>query len=104
VNGRPTAAKKKPGPLSRPGFSFEDGVAVTYFRVRKRHTIIGANSFHGPVRDGKAWFQAAVARHQENYSETQLWIMTATKRMTTHRSVRSHENKKARHVSRSVAG
>ena len=25
------------------------------------HTIIGANSFHGPVRDGKAWVQAAVA-------------------------------------------
>ena len=25
------------------------------------HTIIGANPFHGPVRDGKAWFQAAVA-------------------------------------------
>jgi hypothetical protein len=25
------------------------------------HTIIGANSFHGPVRDGKAWFQAAIA-------------------------------------------
>ena len=39
----------------------EDGLAVTYFRVRKRHTIIGANLFHGPVRDGKAWVQAAVA-------------------------------------------
>jgi hypothetical protein len=55
------AENKNPGTLSSPGFSFEDGVAVTYFRVRKRHTIIGANSFHGPVRDGKAWFQAAVA-------------------------------------------
>jgi hypothetical protein len=43
-----------------PGLS-EYGLAVTYFRVRKRHTIIGANPFHGPVRDGKAWFQAAVA-------------------------------------------
>ena len=52
---------KNPGTLASPGFSFEDGVAVTYFRMRKRHTIIGANSFHGPVRDGKAWFQAAVA-------------------------------------------
>ena len=37
-----------------------DGVAVTYFRVRM-HTIIGANPFHGPVRDGKAWVQAAMA-------------------------------------------
>ncbi len=36
------------------------GLAVTYFRVRM-HTIIGANPFHGPVRDGKVWFQAAVA-------------------------------------------
>jgi hypothetical protein len=36
------------------------GVAVTYFHVRM-HTIIGANPFHGPVRDGKAWFQVAIA-------------------------------------------
>ena len=43
------------------GLFLEDGLAVTYFRVRKRHTIIGANPFHGPVRDGKVWFQAAVA-------------------------------------------
>ena len=52
---------KKPDLFRDRAFSFEDGVAVTYFRVRKRHTIIGAGSFHGPVRDGKAWFQAAVA-------------------------------------------
>lgn len=25
------------------------------------HTIIGAKSFHGPVRDGKAWDQLAMA-------------------------------------------
>ena len=36
------------------------GVAVTYFRMRM-HTIIGANPFHGPVRDGKGWFQVAIA-------------------------------------------
>src|ERR1043165_3849374 len=53
---------KNPGTLSRArGFRLAYGVAVTFVRVRKRHTIIGANSFHGPVRDGKAWFQAAVA-------------------------------------------
>ena len=46
---------------ARAGLAVADGLAVTYFRVRKRHTIIGANPFHGPVRDGKAWFQAAVA-------------------------------------------
>ena len=33
---------------------------MTYFRMRM-HTIIGANSFHGPVRDGKGWVQAAMA-------------------------------------------
>ena len=38
-------------------------LALTYFRVRM-HTIIGAASFHGPVRDGKAWFQGAMGtRH-----------------------------------------
>jgi hypothetical protein len=58
--------QKKSPTLSRSGFFVEDGVAVTYFRVRKRHTIIGANSFHGPVRDGKAWFQAAVAATKKN--------------------------------------
>ena len=58
---QPGAKNKNPGTLSSPGFSFEDGVAVTYFRMRKLHTIIGANPFHGPVRDGKAWVQAAMA-------------------------------------------
>ena len=51
---------KKPGLLAETGL-FGYGLAVTYFRMRKRHTIIGANPFHGPVRDGKAWFQAAIA-------------------------------------------
>ena len=35
-------------------------LAVTYFHMGI-HTIIGAESFHGPVRDGKAWDQLAVA-------------------------------------------
>ena len=36
---------------------------MTYFRTGIR-TIIGANSFHGPVRDGKGWVQLAmVVRH-----------------------------------------
>ena len=49
---------KKPDP-SRDRASLI-GLAVTYFRMRM-HTIIGANPFHGPVRDGKAWFQVAIA-------------------------------------------
>ena len=50
-----------PTPLSlnkRRGF---DGVSLTmtYFHAREC-TIIGAVSFHGPVRDGKGWFQDAM--------------------------------------------
>ncbi len=59
---RTTAANKKArSPCGDRAFSLVYGLAVTYFRVRKRHTIIGANPFHGPVRDGKEWVQAAVA-------------------------------------------
>ena len=32
---------------------------LTYFRERKL-TIIGAVKFHGPVREGKGWFQDAM--------------------------------------------
>ena len=36
---------------------------MTYFHMRM-HTIIGAESFHCPVRDGKEWDQLAmVVRH-----------------------------------------
>jgi hypothetical protein len=36
---------------------------MTYFHTGIR-TIIGAKSFHGPVRDGKEWGQLAmVTRH-----------------------------------------
>ena len=34
-------------------------MALTYFRERKL-TIIGAMLFHGPVRDGKGWYQLAM--------------------------------------------
>jgi hypothetical protein len=50
---------KKPDPFGRDRASLY-GVAVTYFRVRM-HTIIGADPFHGSVRDGKTWFQIAIA-------------------------------------------
>ena len=37
---------------------------MTYFHTGTR-TIIGAKSFHGPVRDGKEWYQLAmVIRHK----------------------------------------
>ena len=39
------------------------GLAVTYFHTGDR-TIIGAGSFHCPVRDGKEWDQTAMAAKQ----------------------------------------
>jgi len=37
-------ANKRPGALSSPGFSLlKNGVAVTYFRMCNRHTIIGVS-------------------------------------------------------------
>jgi hypothetical protein len=42
---------------------------MTYFHTGTR-TIIGAKSFHGPVRDGKEWYQLAmVTRHN-------LWMIS----------------------------
>ena len=38
-------------------------LTITYFHTGCS-TIIGAESFHGPVRDGKGWYQLAVViRH-----------------------------------------
>ena len=36
------------------------GLAVTYFREWIL-TIIGAQLFHGPVREGKGWVQKAIS-------------------------------------------
>ena len=41
------------------GGVFMGSLALTYFRERKL-TIIGALLFHGPVRDGKGWYQQAI--------------------------------------------
>ena len=42
---------------------------MTYFHMRM-HTIIGAKSFHCPVRDGKEWGQLAmVVRHNWRRTE-----------------------------------
>ena len=41
-------------------------LAVTYFHMRK-HTIIGATSFHSSVRDGKMWVQSTMAA-KRNFS------------------------------------
>ena len=55
-------AKKKPR-LTRRGFFHCNSLTMTYFHTGIR-TIIGADSFHCPVRDGKEWYQVAmVVRH-----------------------------------------
>ena len=41
-------------------------LAVTYFRIRM-HTIIGAEAFHCPVRDGKEWDHLAMAAKLDWY-------------------------------------
>ena len=52
-------------PPSWVGFLFEvNSLTITYFHTGIR-TIIGVESFHGPVRDGKGWYQLAVViRHK----------------------------------------
>ena len=40
------------------------GLAETYFHTGIC-TIIGAESFHGPVREGKGWYQLAMAAKQK---------------------------------------
>ena len=34
-------------------------LAMSYFRMTFRHTIIGAAAFHGRVRNGNGWFHRA---------------------------------------------
>ena len=47
------------------GFLFEvNSLTITYFHTGIR-TIIGVESFHGPVRVGKGWYQLdVVIRHK----------------------------------------
>ena len=53
--------KKKPSQL-RGLFRF-NSLTMTYFHTGTR-TIIGAEAFHCPVRDGKEWYHfAMVVRH-----------------------------------------
>src|SRR4029079_2582765 len=53
---------KKPPAGSAGGFS-NKSLTITYFHTGCS-TIIGAKSFHGPVRDGKGWYRLAmVIRH-----------------------------------------
>ena len=54
---------KKPRSFGLRGFLGCKSLTMTYFHTGTR-TIIGAKSFHCPVRDGKEWYQLAmVIRH-----------------------------------------
>ena len=55
--------KTKTPTQSSGGFWGCNSLTMSYFHTGTR-TIIGAKSFHGPVRDGKEWYQLAmVIRH-----------------------------------------
>ena len=54
---------KPPNPEGTGGIWGYKSLTMTYFHTGTR-TIIGAKSFHCPVRDGKEWYQLAmVIRH-----------------------------------------
>jgi hypothetical protein len=59
-----SGSTKTRSPDSRePGLFACYSLTITYFHTGCS-TIIGVESFHGPVRDGKGWFQLAmVIRH-----------------------------------------
>ncbi len=57
------ATKQKPPKFAPGGLLHYRSLTMTYFHIRT-YTIIGAKSFHCPVRDGKEWDQLAmVVRH-----------------------------------------
>ena len=66
-NGCPKA--KSPDQITGRGFFayyLLTSLTITYFHTGCS-TIIGAKSFHGPVRDGKAWDQLAMAAKLKLY-------------------------------------
>ena len=60
---------RKKTPHSRNEGLGKKSLAVSYFHMRL-HTIIGAESFHGPVRNGKGWVQLAMAaKHKRSVKD-----------------------------------
>ncbi len=59
----PFGGPKKKTPNQRLGVSCCKSLTMSYFHTGIR-TIIGAEAFHCPVRDGKEWYHfAMVIRH-----------------------------------------
>jgi hypothetical protein len=57
---------KKKAPALRWSFLTNKSLTITYFHTGCS-TIIGAKLFHGPVRDGKGWFQLAMVIRHKGY-------------------------------------
>ena len=64
--------KQNPLLLGSRGFDV-GGLAETYFHTGIC-TIIGAESFHGPVREGKGWYQLAMAAKQKGVEEVKTGL------------------------------
>lgn len=56
--------QKKARPRLRGRASWVGRLAIPYFRMANRHTIIGAKRFHFRVRDGVGWFTLAMVTKQ----------------------------------------
>ncbi len=50
----------------------DKSLAMSYFRMAKCHTIIGAKWFHFRVRDGIGWFTLAMVTKQGGLAEDAL--------------------------------
>jgi hypothetical protein len=55
-------------------------LAVTYSRMGRPHTTIGAGRFHFRVRDGVGWFPPAVAARQNRSADARVsgWVAAAS--------------------------
>ena len=61
-------------PAFRAGVSGLGSLTITYFHTGIR-TIIGVESFHGPVRDGKGWDRLAMVIRQRGLL---CWLRSTT--------------------------
>ena len=69
-------AKRPPLERFQGGVTGMGSLTMTYFHTRVG-TIIGAVLFHGPVRDGKGWFQDAMVVRTVTCvkGEEGLWLL-----------------------------
>ena len=68
INALSTTHRRKKTPAHGLGFFFITSLTITYFHTGCS-TIIGAKSFHGPVRDGKGWDRLAMVIRLDLYGQ-----------------------------------